>query len=150
MLKANLNPDQNLWDRIYDFSDTDKTGKNWSCSYKMTENGEGKNCCEPMEESTSNLSALFDVVGRIFRKAIEFTGVNLEGEAYKEATLKNEGEKHVNVKIKPSEMENDDKLSSQTNNNISSWLGEAYMVSDNFARTIFGWFTTSNSSSSTT
>ena len=58
MVQAGLDPKQNLWDKVYDFSDHDQTGKNWNIKNFDSDAkfwcplGEAKNCCALDVEST--------------------------------------------------------------------------------------------------
>lgn len=61
MSKANLNPEQNLWYAVFDFSDPDKKNMNWSLLIPSEEGptwcplGQAPNCCayfEPRNESS--------------------------------------------------------------------------------------------------
>ena len=51
MRAANLVPEHNLWYKVYDFNDEEKTGKNWSILLEGEEEelccplGQAKNCC---------------------------------------------------------------------------------------------------------
>lgn len=169
MRKAELDPKHNLWKKVFDFNDSEKTGKNWSLVDLPPDEtqddmlwcpmGEAKNCCElriDNEKQTSSLLSSFTTTtsnsSSFVDAALNLTSHILPSKFQEITTCTTQNRFHNAVVDEDNNDDDESKCDQDANSNFneepSIWASyyEYFLVnniistSSNVIHNIFGWF----------